>query len=99
MTFQAVRINRFGGPEVLELADLPGPPEPGAGEVRIKVRAAGTGFTDTFIRRGQYPDVKGPLPITLGYELVCNVDVTGPGVTTPATGQLVADLCVTGGYA
>ena len=99
MTYQAIRISRFGGPEVLELTSLHGPPEPGAGEVRIKVLAAGTGFTDTFIRRGRYPDLKGPLPITLGYELVGSVDATGPSVTTPVAGQLVADLCVTGGYA
>jgi NADPH:quinone reductase-like Zn-dependent oxidoreductase len=37
-------------------------PEPGPGEVRIKVLVAGTGFTDTMIRRGRYPDFKGPLP-------------------------------------
>ena len=44
-------------------------PDPGSGEVRIKVLAAGTGFTDSFIRRGRYPDFKGPLPFTPGYDL------------------------------
>jgi len=62
MAWQYVRIARFGGPEVLELAEQPTTPHPGPGEVRIKVLAAGTGFTDTFIRRGRYPDFKGPLP-------------------------------------
>lgn len=99
MPYRAIRIARFGGPEVLELAVLPGPPEPGAGEVLIKVQGAGTGFTDTFIRRGRYPDVKGPLPITLGYEVVGTVEAAGPGVAAPVVGQMVADLCVTGGYA
>ncbi|GAN77195.1 zinc-binding dehydrogenase [Acidisphaera rubrifaciens] len=99
MPYRAIRSARFGGPEVLELAVLPGPPEPGAGEVLIKVQAAGAGFTDTFIRRGRYPDVKGPLPITLGYELVGTVEAAGPGVAAPAVGQMVADLCVIGGYA
>jgi NADPH:quinone reductase-like Zn-dependent oxidoreductase len=99
MPWQHIRVARFGGPEVLELATEPGLPEPGRGEVRIKVLAAGTGFTDTFIRRGRYPDFKGPLPFTPGYDLVGLVDRAGPGVTTPRTGQLVADLCVTGGYA
>ena len=80
MAWQYIRIARFGGPEVLELAEQPTIPDPGPGEVRIKVLAAGTGFTDTFIRRGRYPDFKGPLPFTPGYDLVGVVEETGPGV-------------------
>jgi NADPH:quinone reductase-like Zn-dependent oxidoreductase len=99
VTWQHIRIARFGGPEVLELAEQQTIPEPGPGEVRIKVLAAGTGFTDSFIRRGRYPDFKGPLPFTPGYDLVGVVEKTGPGVTAPREGQLVADLCVVGGYA
>ncbi len=99
MSWQHIRISRFGGPEVLELAEQQTVPDPGPGEVRIKVLAAGTGFTDTFIRRGRYPDFKGPLPFTPGYDLVGIVEQTGPGVTEPRKGQLVADLCVIGGYA
>ena len=99
MPWQHIRIARFGGPEVLELAEERTVPAPGPGEVRIKVLAAGTGFTDTFIRRGRYPDFKGPLPFTPGYDLVGVVETTGPGVTAPREGQLVADLCVVGGYA
>jgi len=99
MAWQHIRIARFGGPDVLELAEQPTIPDPGPGEVRIKVLAAGTGFTDTFIRRGRYPDFKGPLPFTPGYELVGVVDRTGSGVPIELTGQLVADLCVVGGYA
>ena len=53
MSWQHVRISRFGGPEVLELAEESTIPNPGLGEVRIKVLAAGTGFTDSFIRRGR----------------------------------------------
>src|SRR5271165_6061153 len=98
MPWQHVRISRFGGPEVLELAEQQTIPNPGPGEVRIKVLAAGTGFTDTFIRRGRYPDFKGPLPFTPGYELVGVVEQIGPGVTEPREGQVVADLCVVGGY-
>ncbi len=99
MSWQHIRITRFGGPEVLELAEQPSIPEPGPGEVRIKILAAGTGFTDSFIRRGRYPDFKGPLPFTPGYELVGVVDKTGPGVVAAREGELVADLCVVGGYA
>ncbi len=79
MAWQFIRISRFGGPEVLELADQQTIPKPGPGEVRIKVLAAGTGFTDTFIRRGRYPDFKGPLPFTPGYDLVGVVEETGRG--------------------
>jgi NADPH:quinone reductase-like Zn-dependent oxidoreductase len=99
MPWQHISVARFGGPEVLELAEEQAVPAPSPGEVRIKVRAAGTGFTDTFIRRGRYPDFKGPLPFTPGYDLVGVVETTGPGVTAPREGQLVADLCVVGGYA
>ena len=73
-------------------------PEPGPGEVRIKVLAAGTGFTDTMIRRGRYPDFKGPLPFTPGYEIVGVIEKTGAGVVAPREGEIVADLCVVGGY-
>ena len=99
MAWQHIRIARFGGPEVLEMAEEQTLPDPGPGEVRIKVLAAGTGFTDTFIRRGRYPDFKGPLPFTPGYDLVGIVEATGRSVTAPREGQLVADLCVVGGYA
>jgi len=94
-----VRISRFGGPEVLQVVEEPTIPEPGPGEVRIKVLAAGTGFTDTMIRRGRFPDFKGPLPFTPGYEIVGLVEKIGAGVAATLEGQMVADLCVVGGYA
>jgi NADPH:quinone reductase-like Zn-dependent oxidoreductase len=99
MSWKHVRISRFGGPEVLELVEETTLPDPGAGEVRIKVLAAGTGFTDSFIRRGRYPDFKGSLPFTPGYELAGVVEKRGPGVSQPQEGQMVADLCVVSGYA
>jgi NADPH:quinone reductase-like Zn-dependent oxidoreductase len=98
MPFKHIRISHFGGPEVIELVEESSIPEPGAGAVRIRVLAAGTGYTDGFIRRGRYPDFKGPLPYTPGYDLVGTVDAVGPGVVAPKLGQLVADLCVVGGY-
>jgi NADPH:quinone reductase-like Zn-dependent oxidoreductase len=99
MAWQRIRIDRFGGPEVLELVEETSLPEPGPGEVRVRVLAAGTGFTDTFIRRGRYPDFKGPLPFTPGYDLVGIVEKCGPDAGAIQAGQLVADLCVVGGYA
>jgi NADPH:quinone reductase-like Zn-dependent oxidoreductase len=98
MTWQNVSISRFGGTEVMELTEQLTVPEPGPDEVRIKVLAAGTGFTDIFIRRGRYPDYKGPVPFTPGYDIVGIVDKVGPGVASPHEGQMVADLCVVGGY-
>lgn len=98
MAWQHIQIARFGGPEVLELVTEEALPAPGPGEARIKVLAAGTGFTDTFIRMGRYPDFKGPLPFTPGYDLVGVVDALGEGVTAPAVGTMVADLTVVGGY-
>jgi NADPH:quinone reductase-like Zn-dependent oxidoreductase len=99
MPWQHLRISRFGGPEVLQLVQESALPEPGPGEVRIKVLAAGTGFTDTMIRRGRYPDFKGPLPFTPGYEIVGVIEKTGAGAAPPRVGEMVADLCVVGGYA
>jgi NADPH:quinone reductase-like Zn-dependent oxidoreductase len=99
MSWHHVRISRFGGPEVLQMVEESAVPEPGPGEVRIKVLAAGTGFTDTMIRRGRYPDFKGPLPFTPGYEIVGLIEKAGPGVVTPREGETVADLSVVGGYA
>jgi NADPH:quinone reductase-like Zn-dependent oxidoreductase len=99
MTWRHVRIARFGGPEDLELVEELTLPEPGPGEARVRVLAAGTGFTDSFIRRGRYPDFKGPLPFTPGYEIIGVIEKNGPGVETPREGQTVGDLCVVGGYA
>src|ERR1700720_195297 len=98
MAWQNISIAQFGGPEVMELTEQPTTPEPGSDEVRIKVLAAGTGFTDIFIRRGRYPDYKGPVPFTPGYDIVGIVDKVGPGVAGLHEGQMVADLCVVGGY-
>src|SRR6202790_1338473 len=99
MPWQHLSISRFGGPEVLQMKEEPTIPDPSSGRIRVKVLAAGTGFTDTMIRRGRYPDFKGPLPFTPGYEIVGVVDKIGSGVTAQIEGQMVADLCVVGGYA
>ena len=99
MPWQHLRVSRFGGPKVLQVVEESAIPEPRPGEVRIKVLAAGTGFTDTMIRRGRYPDFKGPLPFTPGYEIVGVIEKIGAGVVALRDGETVADLCVVGGYA
>jgi NADPH:quinone reductase-like Zn-dependent oxidoreductase len=91
-----VAISRFGGPEVLEIVreDLR---DAAAGEVRVKVLAAGVSWVDYMLRHGAYPRQPKP-PLVPGYDVVGVVDQLGPGVTRFATGQMVAALTVTGGY-
>ncbi len=73
-----VVITRRGGPEVLEVRDVPSP-VPGAGEVRIEVSAAGINFADTMARAGLYEDAP-PIPCVVGYEVAGTVAEHGAGV-------------------
>jgi len=90
---KAVRFSKFGGPEVLEIVDLPDP-YPGPGQVRIAVRAAGVNPSDWKKREGL---MDPELPQTLGYEAAGVVDELGEGVTDVAVGDRVFGL--TGGGA
>lgn len=98
MPYQHVIVTEFGGPEKLKVVTEPHLPEPLPGQIRVKVLTAGTGFTDTIIRVGQYIDVKDKPPFTLGYDWVGVVDKLGAGVTDLKLGQWVADMPVIGGY-
>jgi NADPH:quinone reductase-like Zn-dependent oxidoreductase len=82
---KAVRFSQFGGPEVLEIADLPDP-HPGPGEIRIAVRAAGVNPSDDKKREGL---MDPELPQTLGHEAAGVVDELGAGVTDVAVGDRV----------
>jgi NADPH:quinone reductase-like Zn-dependent oxidoreductase len=82
---KAVRFSRFGGPEVLEIADLPDP-HAGPGQVRIAVRAAGVNPSDWKKREGLMDE---ELPQTLGYEAAGVVDELGEGVADVAVGDRV----------
>lgn len=95
-TFHATVLTRRGGPEVLEVQELP-VPEPGPGEARVRVTASGVGGTDITMRRGTYRFAP-PIPFVPGYELVGVVEKVGPAVTGLAVGQKVAALTVHGGY-
>jgi len=68
-----VWITRRGGPEVLEVREVPDC-QPGPGEVRIRVRAAGVNFADVMTRVGLYPDAP-PLPCVMGYEVSGEIDL------------------------
>ncbi|GAA5140651.1 NADP-dependent oxidoreductase [Pseudonocardia adelaidensis] len=82
---RGVRFTRFGGPEVLEVVDLPDP-HPGPGQVRIVVRAAGVNPSD-WKKRGGLMDEQ--LPQTLGHEAAGVVDELGEGVADVALGDRV----------
>lgn len=95
-TYFATMMTGRGGPEVLERVELPLLP-PGPGQLRVRVRAAGVGYTDVVMRRGYYPYAP-KVPFVQGYEAVGEVDAIGPGVTGFARGERVAALLVHGGY-
>jgi NADPH:quinone reductase-like Zn-dependent oxidoreductase len=89
---KAVRFSRFGGPDVLEIVDLPDP-HPGPGQVRIAVRAAGVNPSDWKKRKGLMDE---ELPQTMGYEAAGVVDELGAGVAGVAVGDRVFGLSADG---
>jgi NADPH:quinone reductase-like Zn-dependent oxidoreductase len=89
---KAVRFSRFGGPEVLEVVDLPDP-HPGPGRVRIAVRAAGVNPSDWKKREGM---MDPELPQTMGYEAAGVVDELGVGVADVSVGDRVFGLSADG---
>ncbi len=92
---KAVRVNEFGGPEVLSVEDIEAPVA-AEGEALIKVEAAGINFIDTYQRSGLY---QIPLPSTLGLEAAGTVEAVGPGVNSFKVGDRVAYTNVAGAYA
>ena len=82
----AIRIHKTGGPEVLTWEEV-AIGEPGAGEARIAIKAAGLNYIDTYHRSGLYPL---PLPTGLGLEAAGVVEAVGPGVTEFKVGDRVA---------
>ena len=78
---KAVRIHQYGGPEELKLEDVPRP-QPGAGEVLIRVNAAGVNPIDWKIRAGYVKDfMPVPMPFIPGIDISGDVEASGPGVT------------------
>ena len=96
-TYRAVMLTKKGGPEVLQLVELPVEP-PGPGQLRVRVRAAGVGATDLIMLRGNYPFAP-KIPFVPGYEVAGEVEAIGPGVTGFEVGQRVAALTVYGAFA
>jgi NADPH:quinone reductase-like Zn-dependent oxidoreductase len=84
----AVQFTRFGGPDVLHVVELPDP-QPGPGEIRIRVLAAGVNASDWKKRRGL---MDPQLPQTLGHEAAGIVDVVGDGVDDARVGDRVVGV-------
>ncbi|HTZ30659.1 MAG TPA: NADP-dependent oxidoreductase [Streptosporangiaceae bacterium] len=95
----AVVMTGYGPPEVLQWAEVP-PAEPGEGQIRIKVKAAGISPTDLALRAGYLKAIPLPPNAVLGYEAAGAVDAIGPGVTGTSAGDAVTALLFSlGGYA
>jgi NADPH2:quinone reductase len=96
-TYRAVMLTKKGGPEVLQVVELP-MEEPGPGQLRVRVHAAGVGSTDLSMLAGNY--LYAPkIPFVPGYEVAGVVEALGPGASGFPLGQRVAALTVHGGFA
>jgi NADPH2:quinone reductase len=91
----AIQIQKNGGPEVLEYVEIP-TPKPAAGQVLVKIEAAGVNFIDVYFREGRYP---APLPLVPGQEAAGIVTAVGEGVTGFREGDHVAWTGTNGTYA
>jgi NADPH:quinone reductase len=84
---RAIRVTAFGGPDVLTLADVPDP-QPGPGQIRVRIHAAGVNPVETYVRAGTYA-IKPPLPYTPGSDGAGVIDAVGAGVTGLLPGDRV----------
>ena len=89
-TVKIVRFHQTGGPEVLQLDELP-LPEPAANEVRLRVKAIGLNRAEVMFRKGQYL-VTPILPSKLGYEASGTIEAVGPGVDPAGLGKTVSTV-------
>lgn len=95
---RAIVIREPGGPEVLELKDVPAP-RPQRGEVRVRVRATAVNRADVLQRMGMYPAPPGAPQDIPGLEMAGEVDAVGEGVTDLGTGDRVFGIVGGGAYA
>lgn len=94
---KAIILNGFGGPEIMSMGEV-AKPEPGKGQVRVRVVATSVNRADTVQRMGHYPPPPGESEI-LGLEVAGTVDMLGEGVSEWRPGQRVMGLVAGGGYA
>ena len=89
-TAKIVRFHQLGGPEVLQLEDLP-LPEPAANEVRLRVKAIGLNRAEMVFRKGRY-FMQPILPSKLGYEAAGTIEAIGPGLDPSWLGKTVSSV-------
>ena len=95
---KAILVHEFGGPEVLKLEEIP-TPKPAAGQVLVRIHAAGVNPYDTYMRAGTYA-IKPPLPYTPGSDAAGVIEVIGEGVKKVKPGDRVYTAkTLTGAYA
>src|SRR5260370_36003468 len=95
---KAIRVHQFGGPEALQFEEVP-TPKPDAGQVLVRVHAAGVNPYDTYMRAGTYA-IKPQLPYTPGSDAAGTVEAIGSGVTKVKPGDRVYTAqTLTGAYA
>jgi NADPH2:quinone reductase len=92
----AVRVHKYGGPEVLSYDDVE-VATPAPGEIRVKNHACGVNFIDTYFRSGMYPSPAG-LPFILGNEAAGEVVAVGPGVSEVKVGDRIGYVSALGSY-
>jgi len=97
MRHQRIVVTQYGGPESLRVIEEVCP-EPGPGEVRLRMLAAGVGMPDILAREGIHPETP-QVPYTPGWDLVGEVERLGPGVSGFQPGQVVAAMPIHGAYA
>jgi NADPH:quinone reductase len=95
VTMKAIQVKHPGGPEAMELAELP-VPNPKANEAVVKLAASGVNFIDVYVREGRY---KAPLPVVPGQEGAGVVTAVGADVSSLKVGDRVAWTSVLGSYA
>ena len=92
---KAIQVHEPGGPERLQLVDVP-VPVPGPGQALVRIAASGVNFIDIYFRTGLY---KAELPVTIGSEAAGTVYAVGADVTEVAPGDRVAYAMIRGSYA
>jgi NADPH2:quinone reductase len=97
MKHTRIVVARYGGPDVLQVIDDERP-EPGHGQVRVRVLSAGVALPDVMAREGIHPETP-QVPFTPGWDLVGVVDRVGAGVSGVEPGQVVAAMPISGAYA
>lgn len=95
---KAIRFHEQGAPDVMRLEEV-AMPQPGSGDLRVRIEAAGISYGDVLRRRGGHYPVPTPLPFIAGEAVAGTVDAVGDGVAESWVGKRVYGRVHSGGYA